>query len=149
MEPHELCLSSHLKQRNTGKNNYTQQWSSNIENQGVWVSGPWSTNKVNPVMAPVYFLEKVYRLKQRKENKGRMQWSELRRWKLGTHWGQDGHRSQGRPWIKELHKESVPKICTGGRYSFTWVMISVCMWRNYPRSKKTHQKGSKGRISKA
>lgn len=65
---------------------------------------------------------------------------------LGVHSGQGGHRSQDRG--QSCTEKALHRSAHGDIRFFSWVMMSICMWRSYLGPRKKHQNGSKGKIPK-
>lgn len=110
--------------------------------QAMQLSDPWSTKEVSHIIAPTYCLGKVYGLNQRMENQGRTQCCELRRSCWASNSGQGGHRSQDR--VQSCTEKELHRSAHGDTRFFSWVMMSICMWRSYLRPRKKTSEWIKG-----
>lgn len=92
-------------------------------------------HEVSPMIAPAYGLERVFRQKCR-EGKLRLESSELPKWKSCC-WEFKGAKASVvyKTERTALHGEKTSGICRGLPQLLSWVLISACMWRKYPKGK--------------
>lgn len=129
--------------RKTGQN----IWNNNVQKLNTryhrsMISGR-GEKKVSSVIALNYFLEWVSRLQCKKgESKGKWAVPQSSWDRVGSQRGPKWSTLQGRILqMRECHRKRTPQSCKRSPSSLRWVLPSVCMWENCPRSGNNNLKG--------